>query len=30
VFIALRLNPASDMPQLIKQPKQRYEESLLD
>jgi hypothetical protein len=30
VFIALRINPSSDMPHLIKQPKQRYEENLLD
>lgn len=30
VFTALRLNPASDQPHIIKQPKQRYEENLLD
>lgn len=29
-FTALRLNPASDQPHLIQEPKQRYEENLLD
>lgn len=30
VFTALRLNPASDRPHVIREPKRRYEESLLD
>jgi hypothetical protein len=30
IFTALRLNPASDQPHIIKQPKRRYEENLLD
>lgn len=30
VFTALRLNPSSDRPHLIKEPKRRYQESLLD
>lgn len=30
VFTALRLNRSSDRPHLIKEPKRRYEESLLD
>lgn len=30
VFTALRLNPASDRPHVIKEPKQRYQENLLD
>jgi len=29
-FTALRLNPASDQPHIIRAPKQRYEENLLD
>lgn len=29
-FTALRLNPSSDKPHVINQPKQRYEENLLD
>lgn len=29
-FTALRLNPALDQPHVIKEPKQRYEENLLD
>ncbi len=29
-FTALRLNPASDQPHIIRAPKRRYEESLLD
>jgi hypothetical protein len=29
-FTALRLNPASDRPHVIRQPKRRYEENLLD
>ncbi|MEE4127569.1 MULTISPECIES: hypothetical protein [Pseudomonas syringae group] len=30
VFTALRLNPASDQPHIIRAPKRRYEENLLD
>ena len=30
VFTALRLNPASDQPHIIRAQKQRYEENLLD
>ncbi len=30
IFTALRLNPASDQPYIIKQPKRLYQESLLD
>jgi len=30
VFTALRLNPASDLPHIIRAPKRRYEENLLD
>lgn len=30
VFTALRLNPASDQPHIIRSPKRRYEENLLD
>jgi hypothetical protein len=30
VFTALRLNPASDRPHIIQEPKRRYEENLLD